>query len=201
MGSVLGGYLGALRMRGRQALHIIFYPAPGWHRVRLAREAVGPLFLFYVLPLGAISPVASVLGNLFMIRPDMAAVPQLSTEAALRAGVTTALLSWGAPFLVAVVIRLVAPLYELRTGFAAAFRVAAYALTPLWLSAVVLLAPVLVLVTTIVLLHSLYLLTVGLEVVLEVPSKTSAEYTALVVMVSSVLLLPVGWVAAWSGLF
>ena len=179
---------------------MVLYPSPAWRRVALEREGVAALFRAHVLPLSLLAPLASMFGMALIARQEMTGVPLLSGSEVLRAGMTTALFSALMPFPLALIIRLLAPLFSLRGDFAAAFRVAAYSLTPLWLAGVLLLAPSLVTAAAAALLHFLYLMTRGLEIVLGAETETSAEYTALVSMGISVFLMPVGWLAAYVGL-
>ena len=200
MKALLSKCLREFRPRWRRALDIVFIPSPAWRRVALEREGVATLFVGYVLPLSMIPALAWSFGLAFVARPGMTSIPLLTAAEVLRVGLVTALFSSLTPFWLAGLIRLLAPLFARPGDFAAAYRVAAHVLTPLWLMGILLAAPTLLVAVGLALVHSLYLMAKGIEIVLGAEHGESAEFTAIAVMGLNVVLMPLGWLAAWAGL-
>jgi hypothetical protein len=192
--------LGELPSRWRRALQIVFHPDPAWRQVVRENEGVGPLFVQYVLPLSLLPALAWTIGRMLAQRPEVISSALLAGGDPLRSGLVTALFSCLTPFLIAGLIRVVMSLGARRADYRSAYRVAAYAMTPLWLVGALVVTPTLMVAAAAAILHSLYLMTRGLEIVLGVDESTSAEFTAIVVMATNLALLPVGWLAAWMDL-
>jgi hypothetical protein len=96
----------------------------------------------------------------------------------LRAIVTYAV-SLAAVYVIAGVIDLLAPRFGAKKNFPAAFKLAAYSYTPLWLAGVFLLVPGLNFLLMLG-FYGFYLLWIGLPLLMQVPNSEALRYAALV---------------------
>jgi hypothetical protein len=191
-----------------RAVNIIVRPDAEWAAIALERGQWWRVWWRYLAPLALISPLAfggGVLlggeGALRYFSDDGTAL--LFALLAAAGGFITALAAVTAT---ALATRLVMPLYRGRRDFGAAFRLVAYAGTPVWLSGIVLLAPLqrfplLVIVILIGLMHSLYLFYLGLHYVAKVPRGDAAECAAIVTVASVLLSSVIGYFGSAAGLF
>lgn len=191
-----------------RAANIILRPESEWAVIAHERGAWHRVCWRYLAPLALISPVAYggrvLLGGEGSFRqfPDF--------ESALHYALLSAfggfLVSPLSVIVMALVICLVVPLYQGRRSFGDAFRVVAYAGTPVWLSGIILLAPLnrfplLVTIVLVAIMHCTFLLYLGLHYVVKVPRRDAAECTAIVMAASVMLSSVAGYYASAAGLF
>jgi len=190
-----------------RAVNIVFHPEAEWAAIALERDPLSRV-LGYLVPLALISPLALSTGVLF--GGEGALRSFADDDSALRFALLSAAGGFLATLLsvatIAVVIRLLIPLYPGRRNLADAFRVVVYAGTPVWLAGIVLVAPLqrfplLVVIVLVGLMHALYLFYLGLHHVTKVPRRDAAECAAIVIVASVVLSTIVGYVGSAAGLF
>jgi hypothetical protein len=192
----------------RRAANIILRPESEWSAIAGERSAWLEVGWRYLAPLALISPLAY--GCSVLIGGASGLRPFADVEAAWH----FALLSAGSGFVVsplsvtviALVIWLVAPLYAGRRSFSDAFRVVTYAGTPVWLSGIVLIAPLdrfplLSAIIVIAIMHCMFLFYLGLHHVMKVPRRDAAECTAIVVVGGIMLSSIAGYYGSAAGLF
>jgi hypothetical protein len=197
-----------MRKLAQRALNIILRPDSEWAAIAHEQSTWISVCARYVVPLASIAPLAY--GARMLIGGDGA----FRTFAGIEAALPQALLSaWGAfagsllsVLVIAPLVFLLAPLYRGRRSFADAFRVVAYAGTPVWLAGCILIAPLnrfplLVIVILIAIMHALFLFYLGLSAVVQVPRRDAAECTAVIAFAGLILSTVVGYYASAAGLF
>lgn len=191
-----------------RAVNIVLRPEREWLAIAAERRAWYEVCWRYLVPLALISPLAY--GGSVLIGGEGALRRFADFDAALR----YALLSAGGGFIVsplsvtmiALVIWLVAPFFAGRRDFSAAFRVVTYAGTPVWLSGMVLIAPLnrfplLSAIILVAIMHGMFLFYLGLHHVVKVPRRDAAECTAIVVAAGILLSSLAGYYTSAAGLF
>jgi hypothetical protein len=168
-----------------RSVALVLHPAHAWQAIAAEPCTVWRVFARHLLPAAAIAPVAYHTGIVWRAGWPTDTVDR---EALLPYLVLSPLISWAmsvlAVFVVAGVINLMIPVFDGRRAFARSFAVAAYGLTPAWLSCVVLAAPLqrVPLLATILLMgfmHSCYVYYLGVQAMLRVPEKQAVECTAI----------------------
>lgn len=162
------------------------HPDAAWSRI--ASESAGPqeVLLRYAVPWSLLPSVAWPIG-LALFPDDIGGEAAVrSIGAGLVAGLVTFLGSLLTVCLLAGAIAAVAPMYGLRRSFPGALRVAAFAMTPVWMAGILLVKPALLLVLAIAALHTLVLLQGGLRLVLHVKPGEADEYVAVSVFLTAV---------------
>lgn len=191
-----------------RATNIILRAESEWTVIAREHSAWREVCWRYLVPLALIAPLAHsgrvLLGGDGSFRQFP--VFEASWHYALLSAFGGFLVSPLSVTVMALVIWLVAPLYQAKRDFGAAFRVVTYAGTPVWLSGVILLAPLnrfplLVIVILIAIMHSLFLFYLGLHYMAKVPRRDAAECTAIVVAAGIMLSSVAGYYASVAGLF
>lgn len=140
----------------------------------------------FVLPLAGIPTVSWCLG--LLLSGDTA--PTGLAQIAYR-GAVVYVGSLVSIYLLAASLYALAPFFSGRRSWGRSFQVAAYSSSPVMLSGLLLVLPVLAFATLVAVCHSFYLQYVGVSCVLEVREGDAAEFVALVavlMIVSSTLL-------------
>jgi hypothetical protein len=168
----------------RRAVAIVLRPAEAWDSDTGVGASPLRLTLTYVLPLSLIPAIAWVLAGLhgeidLAGRGRAAIVPAHSI---LVAGVVTLCASIASVWALAAVLRLLAPFGGGRRDFSAAFRVAAFGATPLWVAGITFLIPMLTLFFFAALFEVLLLYINGLQDVLGVRAEDAGPILALALM-------------------
>ena len=197
----------AMRWFVTRAANIILHPETEW--AVIARErGLWARYWSYLALLILIPPLAfggqMVLGREGALRTfaDPAAALRFALLSA-GGGIVAALLSVTA---MAGVIWLLAPLFAGRRSLRDAFRLVVFAGTPVWLSGVILIAPLnrfalLIIIILIAGMHGLFLVYLGVHHVLGVPRGDAAECSAIVVAAGFLLSTVAGYYASAAGLF
>ena len=175
--TVPGGRIGALLLR----------PTEAWNRIaNVSAEDEKCLLIRYAVPLAAIGPIASLIGNQLVPMRIFGAVLRPS----LTGAVTSAVVAWALALVGVVVLALV--IDALASPFGGikdrrrAMQVAVYSSTASWLSGVFGILPALM-ILSLVGLYSLFLLYKGLPIVMKTPADKALGYTASVVVAALVI--------------
>ncbi len=176
-------------------------PSGAWRRIAAAADPVGRVALAYVAPMSVLPAVAWIAGS-FAFPDDIGgAAAARDARAILLSGLWTFLGSLITVALLAAAIAAVAPMYGIRRDYSGAFRVAAFALTPIWLAGVLLVKPVLLLALLVAAMHACFLLHAGLRGVLGVREGDASEYVAVSLFLTGVASTFVGGSLAFLELF
>jgi hypothetical protein len=189
-----------------RSVALVLRPARAWQAIAAEPCTVWRVFTGHLLPAAAIAPIAYQSGLFWRAGwPAGAVEPQTYVQFFVLSPLISWTVSVLAVFVIAAVINLMIPVFDGRRDFARSFAVAAYGLTPAWLSCIVFAAPLqrVPLLTTILLIggmHSCYLFYLGVQSLLHVPEKQAAECTALTLGVSLFASTLLGYAVGMLGL-
>lgn len=191
-----------------RARRLVLQPSSEWAAIELERSSALRVFVCYFVPLALIAPVAnasrvftgSAGPSSFFV--DASATLQFAVLSAISTFVTQTI----GVLVVALVVYLVTPLYEGARSFSAAFRLVAYAGTPVWLAGVVLIVPIqqfpiAAVLILIGLMHASYIFYLGLHHVVKVRLREAAECAAIVALISLMLSTALGYIGGAVRLF
>lgn len=186
---------------------IIVDPESAW-RALAGRGCAWLPLVRYTAPLLLISPLAYAGGLLInsegALRTfDTGASAASYSVAAIAGGLVALILCIS---VIAAAVWLIAPLYRGEQNFCNSMRLAAYSGTPVFISGIVMLAPLqrfplLVIMVLIAFMHALYLFYVGLHVLLGVPQRDAAECAAIVAVATVIASSIAGYIGSAAGLF
>jgi len=188
-----------------RAWRLLAAPAAEWAHIRVEAPSWRVTLLAYALPLAALGPVCHLLG-VWLRSPGLRAGPPVpllvGAVAIVAAGV---LASLALCVLIALAIQVLAPVFRGRRGWSAAWRVGAYALTPVWLAAVALFWPLreqpgLAVLMMAAAVHAFYLVHLGAQALMGVPEDEAAIFAAFVFGASVAGSIAIGFVAGALGL-
>ncbi len=141
----------------------------------------------YVVPLGAVGPIATYVQRVVVGDRVGNVVYRASPAVACAEAIYGFELALAGVLLVAALVFLLAPFFGAGRDFYRALRVAAFAYTPVWLAAVVVLVPRVGFLELLALAYEIFLLHAGLATVLGVP-RGKAGGLAAIAMVGAILI-------------
>jgi len=185
------------RQRAQQALRksefilsrawgLLREPKKEWEQIRAEETTVPNILLGYVAPLAAIPPVCDLIGSALFNR-----LIQIDPGEALIRAVITWIVSIGLVFFLGVLINAVAENFDGDRNDLAAQKIAAYSLTPAFLSGVFSLWPPLWWLSLFALAAMVFLMYRGLPILMKAPVERAMGYAATVtiaVMVGGIVL-------------
>jgi hypothetical protein len=155
----------------RHLFDIIVRPTATWRRISVDRLSVAGLFFAYVVPLVLLGPIATFVAQRFVgVRAGHVLYHASTSRALVQAGFALGFALAGI-VLVTLLVDAVVPAFGGRRSFPKAFRVAAFASTPVWLAATLVLVPHLAFVQLLAVADEIYLLYAGLWIVMGVPRR------------------------------
>lgn len=176
------------RVRG-----IILNPKGEWEGIETEAADPGALATGYVLPLVAMSVLASVIGQSvvgFWMGP-MGTI-RVPLGRSLLWGVAQVILTLVGVYVSAAVVSALGPTFGAERDFSRAFRLVSYSATPAWVAGLLMILPVLGILSLIGGLYSLYLLYLGIPSMMRAPENRALGYTAASVVVIIVVYIVVG---------
>jgi hypothetical protein len=183
--------------------NIVLSPKSEWPIIAPEPTSIGQLYVGYVIPLAALAAVMSFVHmSLIGVRVPFAGAVRMPIDT----GLTSAVAAFGfgllGIFLVALIVNGLAPTFSGARDLRQALKVAAYSLTPAWLSSVLALSPILPsLLQFLAALYGIYVLYLGLPIVMRSPREKAFGYTAMVVICTILLGIVFGIVAGAAGRF
>ena len=164
----------------RRIVNLVFRPSAEWDVIAGETTTVVALLRSYILPLALLAPIATVIGMRTFDRDwDPLHGYLVRSEHILATGVTTYFATVGSIFVLAVIFALVAPMFGGARDFPSALKVVAYGAVPTMLAGATLLLPMMALVGLLGFAHTLFLLWLGAQRVLNVPAGAGAEFVAI----------------------
>jgi Yip1 domain len=163
---------------------ILLSPRTEWVAVAQERATMSDLFIKYVAILAAIPELAHLIGQRF-IGETRDPFTSLLMRAVIAYAVTFVMV-----YIIAAVINLLAGRYGGKRDFRSALKLSVYSHTPLWLAGIFLLIPGLNFLL-ILGVYGLYLLSVGLPILMEVPGARAlrcAMYATVCALIPTVVL-------------
>ncbi len=161
-------------------------PKAEWEQIRAEETTVPNILLGYVAPLAAIPPICDLIGSALFNR-----LIQIDPGEALIRAVITWIVSIGLVFFLGVLINAVAENFEGDRNDLSAQKIAAYSLTPAFLSGVFSLWPPLWWLSLFALAAMVFLMFRGLPILMKAPVERALGYAATVtiaVMVGGIVL-------------
>jgi len=156
-------------------------PAGEWEQIRAEQTTIPNILIGYVAPLALIPPVCDLIGSTVfnhMLQLDPA-------QAVLRAAITW-IVSIAFVFLLAILINALAETFDADRDDLAAQKIAAYSLTPSFLSGVFSLWPPLWWVSLFALGAMVFLMYRGLPILMKTPVERALGYAASVTIAAAV---------------
>lgn len=183
-----------------RAAAIIARPRAEWPRIAQEEPNVAAIYLGYVMPLAAIPAIASALGaSLVGIALPGMGVIRMEPGQAFVSGAFQYAMQLATVYVMALVLAWLAPRFGGSDERAAAFKVVAYAWTPVWLAGVFNLMPILSFLTLLG-LYGVYLIYTGLPAVMNVPQRRTLMVTALLILIGITLSALIGALVGLIGL-
>lgn len=184
--------VGDARARAQQALRksefilsraygLLREPKKEWEQIRAEQTTVPNILLGYVAPLAAIPPVCSLIGS-YVFEPDFAG----DIGQALIRAVVTWLVSIALVFFLGVLTNAVADQFDADKNDLNAQKIAAYSLTPSFLSGVFGLWPPLWWLSLFALAAMVFLMYRGLPILMKAPQERALSYAATVTIATMV---------------
>ena len=171
---------------------IIVQPRSEWHVIDGEATSVGQLYMGYIIPLAAITPIATFIGTaIFGIGIPLIGTYHVPMGVALERAVTSYVLALIGVYVLALIIDALAPSFGGRKSQVQALKVAAYSSTASWVVGIVMLVPMLG-ILAILGLYSLYLLFLGLPIVMKTPADKALPYTVIVIVCAIVIFVIIG---------
>jgi hypothetical protein len=156
-------------------------PKREWEQIKAEETTVPNILLGYVAPLAAIIPVCSLIGS-YVFEPGFAG----DLGASLISAVVTWIVSVALVFLIGILINTMAEQFEGEKNDLNAQKIAAYSLTPAFLSGVFGLWPPLWWLSLFALAAMVWLMFRGLPILMRSPPETAVGYAATVTVASMV---------------
>jgi Yip1 domain len=170
-----------------RAKNIVLTPRVEWLAIEAEPTSIPDIYRGYVVPLALIPAVAGFIGASIV----GVSVPGLGTvRAGFFAGLFSAILQFGLSlvlvYVLALIIDALAPTFEGQKNPLAAFKVAAYSMTPTWLAGIFAVIPSISFLSLLG-LYGIYVLYLGLPPLMSAPADKALGYTAVVVLSAIVL--------------
>jgi hypothetical protein len=168
-----------------RAKSILTTPQTEWPVIAGESTGTAALYSGYVAPLAAISPLATIVGNLLF-------AGGLSFAASIAIGVLSFVMAFVAVYILGLIASKIAPSFGGKDDLAQGLKLVAYAYTAAWVAGIFSLIPALALLSLIGGIYSLYLLYTGSSVMMGVPQERSVGYTAVVILVAIGVYIVIG---------
>lgn len=181
---------------------ILLTPKTEWPRIEAEPKTVADIYKSHVIPLAAIGPVASFIGQMAFGISVLGITYRPPLMAALSSSIIGYVVTLAMVYVLALVIDALAPQFGAVKNQTAAFKVAAYGATAGWVAGIFGILPALGILAIIGSIYSLYLIYLGLPVLMKAPEDKAVGYTAVVILVMIVAALLIGVVTtSLAGLF
>lgn len=161
---------------------ILMTPKTEWPKIEAEPTTVADIYKSHVIPLAAIGPVASFIGQLAFPVTVFGLTYRPPVVTALSTAIISYVMTLIVVYVVGLVINALAPNFSAVKNPVAAFKVAAYGSTAGWVAGIFGLLPALGILGIIGGLYSLYLIYLGLPVLMKAPEDKAVGYTAVVVV-------------------
>lgn len=161
--------------------NILMSPQSEWPVIAGEGASVGSLFTGYILPVAAIPPIASIIGQ-GLLGP-------LGLVGGVIAAIIAYIISLVVTYIVGFVAAKLAPSFAGRDDLTQGMKLAGYAYTASWVAGILLVIPGSIgkLLAGLIGLYSLYLLYLGTSPVMGVPQDKSIVYTIVLIVIAVVL--------------
>jgi hypothetical protein len=166
---------------------ILLRPKDEWQTISSEKTSVMDLYVGYLIPLAAIGPVASVIGqSIIGYSSPLVGTFRVSLQTSITGALVQFAMALVGAYVVALVIDALAPMFSGQKDLTQALKIAVYSGTPGYLVGIVALMPSLSALGLLG-LYSLYLLYFGLGALMKSPADKALPYTVSVVVAVIVL--------------
>ena len=184
----------------RRIIYLVFRPAEEWAVIAREPANVDLMLRRYILPLAALTPIATLIGMTVFDRAwDAEQGYLVPPDQIFNAAATTFFGIIGSVFALAAIMALIAPMYQCKRDFLAALKVSVHGAGPLLLSGATLVLPAMVVVSMVALCYTLFLYYVGARAVLQV-RRDQAEFIGISMLLLTFVSMMAGMIAASIGL-
>jgi hypothetical protein len=174
---------------------MLFHPEEEWKSIRKENCTIGKCFCSHVLLLAAIPPIAGYIGTTQVGWQVVSReVHTLTQQSAISIAILSYLTILVAVFTIGKMIHWMGQTYGTKQTLSQCIALAAYTATPLYLSGIMLLYPVLwlnLLLGLPVLAYTVYLLYTGVPIVMGIPAERGFLFSTAVLAVGLVTLVAV----------
>ncbi len=164
-----------------RAFGLLREPKKEWEQIKAEETTIPSILLGYVAPLAAIPPVCDLIGSTLFNR-----MLQVEPGEALIRAFVTWVVSIGLVFFLGVLVNILADNFDGDKDELAAQKIAAYSLTPSFLSGVFSLWPPLWWVSLFALAAMVYIMFRGLPVLMKAPADRALAYAGTVTVAAAV---------------
>jgi polyferredoxin len=175
-----------------RAKNMILTPKTEWPVIDAEPATIGGIYRNYVVFLAAIGPIAMAIGLLLMGSGFF----RFPIGFVIGQAVLSYLLSLVGVYVLALIIEALAPTFGGTKDRLAAFKLAAYSMTAVWLAGIVLIVPLLGIVALVGLIYTLYLLWIGLPVMMKSPADKTAGYAISAIVAYIVVYFVISMIAS-----
>lgn len=179
--------------------NILLRPSPTWDEIAAEPSSIRSIYMGYVVPLAAITPVATAIGMSVIGVNALFVSYHMPLLWAISQAVISYVLTLVLVYVQALIVDALVPSFGGTKDRLSAFKVSAYSWTPAWIAGIVCILPSLGMLVFLAALYGLYLLYLGLPKLMKVPQDKAIGYTAVVVIISIVMSLIVGAIAGAVG--
>jgi hypothetical protein len=175
--------------------NILLTPKSEWDVIAAETTPTNTIITTYVLPLAAVAAVAGFIGmSVIGMSMPFAGTYRVGMVGGLVAAIFQVVMAVVMVFVLGFIIDALAPNFGATKSMPQAIKVAAYAYTPVWVVSVLKIIPMLGIVVLLAAIYAVYLLYLGLPRLMKGPEDKAAGYTAVVVVVSLVLAIVIGYI-------
>lgn len=164
-----------------RAYGLLREPKKEWEQIKAEETTVPHILIGYVAPLAAIPPICDLIGSALFSR-----MLQVEPGEAMIRALITWVVSVGLVFFLGVLINAVAPNFDADKNDLGAQKIAAYSLTPAFLSGVFSLWPPLWWLSLFALAAMVFLMYRGLPILMKAPDDRALSYAATVTVATAV---------------
>jgi polyferredoxin len=175
-----------------RAKNMILTPKTEWPVIDAEPATIGGIYRNYVVVLAAIGPIAMAIGLLLMGSGFF----RFPIGFIIGQAVLSYLLSLLGVYVLALIIEALAPTFGGTKDRLAAFKLAAYSMTAVWLAGIVLIVPLLGILALVGLIYTLYLLWIGLPVMMKSPADKTAGYAISAIVAYIVVYFVISMIAS-----
>lgn len=173
---------------------ILLQPKQEWEVISGETTTTSELYKNYIVPLAAISPVASFIGlSIVGISMPFIGTFRVPLTTSIASAVVYYILGLVGVYILALIIDFLAPTFSGEKNIGQAFKLAAYSYTAGWLAGIFIIIPALS-ILSITGLYSIYLLYTGIPVLMKAPREKSLGYTAAVVVAAIIIFVIISWI-------
>jgi len=177
-----------------RVINILLQPRSEWPAIAEERTDPAMLYLRYVAILAALPAVAGFVSTALV---GTLASGRLGAGIALRAALTSYVLSLGMVFAMGLIADALAPRFGGRRDLHQALKLVAYALTASWVAGFFTFLPVVAwLISLLAGLYSLYLFHLGAPLLMKVPEREAIGYTVALFAIAIVIAFLIGTLIA-----